>query len=258
MGAPLLGRIIHDESTAGSLKEQALQFACGLEILRHPSLSAMDGVSIEVKDEIAHDTKHSDREANAPCFAEGCVSRQTDSREEGEEGVEEGGEMIGETGGYWRKPLTVAIVALTIIAVGVGLLYLHGMLDAWRRVRYGSILFSLSRYATVGACAFAIYYFARFVAAAKPLGKSWLWPLWRYLRCVLASGAIGFFISATLGTHMEDADPPRGGGEVVAAPRDVQGGTVALKIFLGVLLPGLVGTSVGIREAERENGGRGY
>ena len=51
MGAPLLGRIIDDESIAGSLKEQVLQFACGLEILRHPSLSAMDGVSIEVKDE---------------------------------------------------------------------------------------------------------------------------------------------------------------------------------------------------------------
>jgi len=167
--------------------------------------------------------------------------------------------MIGEEGGYLRKPLTVAIVALTIIAVGAGLLYLHGTLDAWRRVRYSSILFSLSRYATVGACAFAIYHFARLVAGAKPPGKSWLWPLWRYLRCVLASGAIGFFISATLGTHMEDANPPRGGGEVVAnyTPSDVQGATVALKIFIGVLLPGLVGTYVGIREAERENDGRG-
>jgi hypothetical protein len=216
----------------------------------------------QISYEIAHDTKHSNREANSPCVAEGrrrgaSVRRQTDSREEGEESDEEGGEMIDESGGYWRKPLTVAIVTLTIMAVGVGLLYLHGMFVAWRRVRYGSILFSLSRYATVGACAFAIYHFARFAAAAKPLGKSWLWPLWHYLRCVLASGAIGFFISATLGTHIEDAGPPRG-DDLAAAPSDVQGATVALKIFLGVLLPGLVGTSAGIREAEDENDGRRY
>jgi len=166
--------------------------------------------------------------------------------------------MIGEAGDFSRKLLTVAIVALTIIAVGTGLLYLHGMLDAWRRIRYGSILFSLSRYATVGACAFGIYHLAR-LTASNPPGKSDLWPLWRYLRCVLASGAIGFLISATLGTSMEDAAPLRG-GEVVAdyVPSDVQGATFALKIFLGVLLPGLVGTSVGIREAERESDGRGY
>lgn len=155
-----------------------------------------------------------------------------------------------------RRILTALTVFLGAVTVGAGLLYLHGMLGAWQQVRYGSILFTLSRYATVGACAFAIYYFAR-LAAASPPGKSGLWPLWRYLRCVLASGAIGFFISATLGTYTEDADPLRGGGEVVAdyvpSPSDVQGATVALKVFLGVLLPGLVGTGVGIREAERES-----
>lgn len=96
-------------------------------------------------------------------------------------------------------------------------------------------------YATIGACAFAIYYFARLAAAAKPPGKSRLWQLWRYLRCVLASGVIGYYISVTLGTYTEDAEPLPGGQEVVAdyAPGDVQGATIALKVFLGVLLSGL-------------------
>ena len=48
----------------------------------------------QISYEIEHDTKHSDREANSPCFAEGSQRRasvrgQTDSREE----VEEGGEV---------------------------------------------------------------------------------------------------------------------------------------------------------------------
>jgi hypothetical protein len=157
-----------------------------------------------------------------------------------------------------RQILTTVIVFLVAFAVGAGLLYLYGVLGAWRHIRYGSILFSLSRYATVGACAFAIYHLAR-LTAANPPGKSGLWPLWRYLRCVLASGAIGFLIGATLGTHTDGADPLRG-GEVVAdyAPGDVRGATFALKVFLGVLLPGLVGTGVGIREAERESDERGH
>ncbi|HEV2665899.1 MAG TPA: hypothetical protein VG324_13360 [Blastocatellia bacterium] len=148
-------------------------------------------------------------------------------------------------------------VFLVAVAVGAGLLYLYGVLGAWGHIRYGSILFSLSRYATVGACAFGIYHLAR-LTAANPPGKSGLWPLWRYLRCVLASGAIGFLIGATLGTHAGDPDPLR--GEVVAdyVPGDVRGATFALKVFLGALLPGLVGTGVGIREAERESDGRGY
>ena len=159
-----------------------------------------------------------------------------------------------------RRILTALTVFLVAVTVGAGLLYLHGMLGAWRQVRYGSILFSLSRYATVGACAFAIYYFARLAAAAKPPGKSRLWQLWRYLRCVLASGVIGYYISATLGTYTEDAEPLRGGQEVVAdyAPGDVQGATIALKVFLGVLLSGLIGTSAGIREAEGESDERGH
>lgn len=157
-----------------------------------------------------------------------------------------------------RQILTALTVFLVAVAVGAGLLYLYGVLGAWRHVRYGSILFSLSRYATVGACAFAIYHLAR-LTAANPPGKSGLWSLWRYLRCVLASGAIGFLIGATLGTHTENADPLRG-GEVVAdyVPGDVQGAAFALKVFLGVLLPGLVGTGVGIREAERESDEGGY
>lgn len=160
-----------------------------------------------------------------------------------------------------RRILTALIVFLVAVTVGACLLYLHGMLGSWQQVRYGSILFTLSRYATVGAFAFAIYYFARLVAAHPP-GKSGLWPLWRYLRCVLVSGAIGFFISATFGTYTEDAVPLRSGGEVVAdyvpKPSDVQGATVALMVFLGVLLPGLVGTGMGIREAERESDEQGY
>jgi len=157
-----------------------------------------------------------------------------------------------------RHILTALTVLLAAVAVGAGLLYLHGMLAAWQQVRYVSILFSLSGYATIGVCAFAIYHFAR-LAAAKPPGKSELWPLWRYLRCVLASGAISFLISATLGIYTENADRLRGGdlgaGDIVG---DVQGATFALKIFVGVLLPGLVGTGIGIREAERESDERGY
>ena len=70
-------------------------------------------------DEIAHDTKHSDREANSPCVAEGrwrraSVRRQDGSREEGEESDEEADEMTVEAGGVWRKHLTVAIVALAV------------------------------------------------------------------------------------------------------------------------------------------------
>jgi hypothetical protein len=157
-----------------------------------------------------------------------------------------------------RQILMALTVFLVAVAVGAGLLYLYGVLGAWGHIRYGSILFSLSRYATVGACAFATYHLARLTAASPP-GKSGLWPLWRYLRCVLASGAIGFLIGATLGTHTGDSDPLRG-GDVVAdyVPGDVRGATFALKVFLGVLLPGLIGTGVGIREAERESEERGY
>ena len=69
--------------------------------------------------EITHDTKHSDREANSPCVAEGrwrraSVRRQDGSREEGEESDEEADEMTVEAGGVWRKLLTVAIVALAV------------------------------------------------------------------------------------------------------------------------------------------------
>ena len=46
---PLIGGSIPEEFTVCSSKGQALQFAYGLEILRHPSLSALDGVSIEGK-----------------------------------------------------------------------------------------------------------------------------------------------------------------------------------------------------------------
>jgi hypothetical protein len=44
---PLIGGSIPEEFAVCSSKGEALQFAYGLEILRHPSLPALDGVSIE-------------------------------------------------------------------------------------------------------------------------------------------------------------------------------------------------------------------
>jgi hypothetical protein len=74
------------------------------------------------------------------------------------------------------------------------------------------------------------------------------------LRCVLASGVIGFFVGATLGTYVKGADTLRGGGMVVAnyAPDNTQRATAALEEFLGVLLPGIAGTRSGILEVEKK------
>ncbi len=153
-----------------------------------------------------------------------------------------------------RRVLTALAVLFAIGAVGACILWLLGYGGAWRLVRYDSILSSLFKYVIVGGCAFVIYHFARVAVMVESRGKSRPWPPWLYLRCVLASGVIGFIAGATLGTYVKDAAPLRGGGVIIAnyAPDNAQRATAALEVFLGVLLPGITGTRSGVLEAEKK------
>src|SRR5262245_53758595 len=106
------------------------------------------------------------------------------------------------------------MVIVSIGAVGACMLWLVGAGNMWQQVRYDLILFSLFRYVFVGVGAGLSYFIAQ--SAVEVMAKDGLTaPTWIYIRCVLGCGLVGFVIGITLGTHVEDADPLRGGGEVV-------------------------------------------
>ena len=63
-----------------------------------------------------------------------------------------------------------------------------------------------------------------------------------YAACVLS--VLGY---GNLGTHVEDADPLFGGGDIVVdyEPTNTQRHQAGARVFFGVLIPGLLGTVVG-------------
>jgi hypothetical protein len=155
------------------------------------------------------------------------------------------------------KPLfTFTVVLLTIGAMVVCILWLFGFLGAWRQAPWEAILESLFGYLGVVASAIFVYRFAKAIVDTEPSGKSNLWPTWCYLRCVLTCAVIAYFVGAGLGKHVEDADPIRGGGEVVIdyEPTKKERVTTAVETFAYLVVVGLFGTGAGLKEvaAKRE------
>src|SRR5262245_35476518 len=157
-----------------------------------------------------------------------------------------------------RGLLRAVIVTLLSVVVGAALLLLLGHDGAWRRVSYESVIGSLFQYVLAYCSLLATYHFARFAATYETERSSKPGPLEAYLRCVLACGALGLVLGFGLGTHVEDADPLRGGGEIVVdfEPSALERATFGLKVFLGSLLPGLYGTADGLK-ADRDAAKKG-
>jgi hypothetical protein len=153
-----------------------------------------------------------------------------------------------------RSDQALTALAVMIAAAGVAglILLLLGQRGVWQRVNHEEIFYSLVRYMGAFFGVLATYQVARIVPTIKKAGEARPRPLWVYLQCVVACGVLAFVLGSTLGTHVEDADPYRGGGgETVTdfEPTDLERLTYALKVYICLLVPALFGTQVGLKDA---------
>ncbi len=122
------------------------------------------------------------------------------------------------------KVKTVHVIAeLASLTVLVFFMY-----TVFRHARVSGVAWdSFFRLAQVGLVIGA-YFIGRYLADHHP-------ETWRnYLMVMYVVGAFSFFAWARYGTHVEDADPLFGGGEIVGdfVPTEVQRSNHALSIFL--------------------------
>jgi hypothetical protein len=151
-----------------------------------------------------------------------------------------------------RSDQALTAVAVMIAAAGVAglILLLLGQRGVWQRLNHEEIFYSLVRYTGAFFGVFATYQVARIVPTIEKAGEARPRPIWIYLQCVAACGVLAFILGSTLGTHVEDADPYRGGGETVTdfEPTDLERLTYALKAYVCLLIPALFGTQAGLKD----------
>lgn len=72
-----------------------------------------------------------------------------------------------------------------------------------------------------------------------------------YLICIIVVTFISFGAWSRYGTHIEDADPKYGGGDVVVdfEPTDKERNEHGLTVFFTMLVPALMGVYAGRKEA---------
>ncbi len=140
-----------------------------------------------------------------------------------------------------RKLLTPAIVAFSIGAIGAFMIWVFVPLSAWRRVLSDRMLWSLMLYFLAIFAAVFLYIctttFVRIEAKRKKKPSA----LWLYVQWVLISGVIGLFAGG-LYTPGEDSRYTSIAGHKAAN---------ALTIFAIFLVPGLIGTAIGLGKLEK-------
>jgi hypothetical protein len=149
--------------------------------------------------------------------------------------------MTGEAGGFLRKALTPAIVALSIGAIGAFMIWAFVPLGAWRRVLSDRMLWSLTLYFLAILAAFFLYVCTATFVRIEAKRKEKLSALWLYVQWVLISGAIGLFAGG-LYSPGEDSR---------YASTAAQKAANSLTVFAIFLASGLLGTAAGLGKLKK-------
>ncbi len=140
-----------------------------------------------------------------------------------------------------RHLLTALTVIFASAAAGVCVLWSLGSLSAWRRISYDPVLDSLYRYLIIVGATGLVYRFARLYAAAAPpaaLDRPETWRAWAYLRWVALSVVVAWLFAAW---------PPVSADTV--AEEVMKRTDNFLKGYAALLIVGLLGTFVGVKQA---------
>ena len=140
-----------------------------------------------------------------------------------------------------RKFLTPAVVALSIVAIGAFMIWAFVPLSAWRRVLSDRMLWSIMLYFLAIFVAVFLYVCTTTFVRIEAKRKEKLSARGLYVQWVLISGAIGLFVGR-LYTPGEDSRYTS-----IAAHK----AAIALTVFAIFLVPGLIGTAVGLGKLEK-------
>src|SRR3990172_4560612 len=106
---------------------------------------------------------------------------------------------------------------------------------------YGSVFYGVLEWLGKGILVTAAYLFGKHFSSLYK-------QQWRnYLTVLGLIGGLAVVVWANYGTHLEDADPLSGGGTTVVdfEPTDKERNEHALKIFMALAIPALVGVYKG-------------
>jgi hypothetical protein len=147
--------------------------------------------------------------------------------------------------------LTLLATLVVIAAAGACALWSVGALGLWRQIPHDTIQNSIYRFLLVAGLAGFVYRLARIMVGVslKPpnaLERSKYWRIWMYARWTLASAVLAVAFSAWT---------PGGAGFFSDDSSErvrIHSAVEFLKAYSALLIIGLLGTCVGVKEAARE------
>lgn len=152
---------------------------------------------------------------------------------------------------FLSQLLTLLATLVAIAAAGAYALWSVGALGLWRQLPYEAIQNSMYRFLLVAGLIGFVYRLARImvgVSLKEPnaFERSKYWRIWMYVRWTLASAGLALvFFAWTPGGAGFFSDDVSEGVRIHSAREFLKG-------YSALLIVGLLGTCVGVKEAARE------
>lgn len=147
--------------------------------------------------------------------------------------------------------LSIILIITTGVAGSLMIYLITGDWTTLKTIDYESAITSSLKYLGSWVGVYITYHFTYHYHRANFTKQPAVWNGSRYVICIIACAFIGWIWALELGTHVEDADPLYGGGNVVQdfIPTEAQQVQHGLTVFLGTLVPALLGLHQGVKDA---------